>query len=209
MDTDRILHTLLEIGREGRFSEIGGIAELSDHVSVLRLADVHRDKVISFATELAMPDRIAFAKSVAIVENRVGGLGSVTMLERLLSLILDPERKLLDWILRNTTSYWYYAYGARSIEEFDLACRRKAERAAESIRRDEDRQAQDRSRIAKAATRKLYNAVRRGDIKAVRALIEKGADVSVPAPNGSSVLALATSRGFEAIATELRNAGTK
>jgi hypothetical protein len=209
MTVETLLHELVAIGRSGEFSKTPLVAELQNHSSVLRLADVHRDQVIAFAMSQPLADQIALVKSIAVVENQVGGLGSVTNLERLLPLVPDPERKLLDWILRNTMSYSYYSFGACSIEEYDTACRRKAERAAEGISRDEARQAQDRKRISETATKNLFNAVRRGDLKAVHALVQRVADVNAPTPDGSSLLDLAASKGYEAIATELRNAGAK
>jgi hypothetical protein len=209
MNVEKLLRELVAIGRSGEFSKIPLVAELQDHSSVLRLADVHHDHLIAFAMSQPLADQIALVKSIAVVENQVGGFGSVTRLEYLLPLIPDPERKLLDWILRNTTSYSYYSFGARSIAEYDAACRRKAERAAEGIRRDEARQAQDKKRISEAATRNLYNAVRRGDLKAVRALVQQVADVNALAPDGTSLLNLARSKGYDAIATELRDAGAK
>ncbi len=209
MNIEKLLRELVAIGRSGEFSKTPLVAEFRDHSSVLRLADVHRDQLIAFAMNQLLSDQIALIKSIAVLEDQVGGLGSVTNLERLLPLVPDPERKLLDWILRNTTSYSYYSFGACSIEEYDVACRRKAERAAEGIRRDGARQAQDRKRIGEAATKNLFNAVRRGDLKAVRALVQKAADVNAPAPDGSSLLDLAALKGYDAIATELRNAGAK
>jgi dTDP-4-dehydrorhamnose reductase len=209
MNVDKLLRELVAIGKSGEFSKIPLVAELQDHSSVLRLADVHHDQLIAFAMSQPLADQIALVKSIAVVENQIGGLGSVTNLERLLALVLDPERKLLDWILRNTKSYSYYSFDACSIEEYDAACRRKAERATEGIRRDEARQAQDRKLISETATKNLFNAVRRGDLKAVRALVQKVADVNLLTPDGSSLVSLATSKGYDAIATELRNAGAK
>jgi hypothetical protein len=141
-----------------------------------------------------------------MVEHRVGGLGSVTNLQHLLQLVDDPERTLLDWILRNTKSYWYYSHNARSIQELDLTSKRIAERKAARVEKEQTRQIEDKSRIAADATRKLYNAVRRGDLKAVRALIERGADVTSCGPDGSPLIAVAMSKGFDAIAEELRHA---
>jgi hypothetical protein len=206
MNIDSTLDRLLEIGRSERFAEIESIVGLSDHSSVLRLAGTYRDDIVSYARRLSPADRVALVKSVAMVEHRVGGLGSVTNLQHLLQLVDDPERTLLDWILRNTKSYWYYSHNARSIQELDLTSKRIAERKAARVEKEQTRQIEDKSRIAADATRKLYNAVRRGDLKAVRALIERGADVTSCGPDGSPLIAVAMSKGFDAIAEELRHA---
>ena len=139
-------------------------------------------------------------------EHQVGGRGSVTHLKYLLPLVIDPDRSLLDWILRNTTSYWYYAHGTRSVKEFDAASALISKRTAERVQQDQERQLQDQRRIAGSATANLYNAVRRDDIKAVRALLRKGADAVALTPDGESLLSFSDSRGHVAIATELRSA---
>src|SRR3989344_3316616 len=204
-DLDSLLRDLVSIGRNERFEDLSRYPEFQDHASVLRLADVYRDKVLSFAQELPQSDQVAFVKVIAMVEERVGSLGSVSNLPRLLSLVDDPERSLFDWVLRNSTRY-YYSKGARSVSGYDLACRLEAERQAEGIKRDMERQLQDRKRIAEEATRNLYKAVLRGDLKAVRVLIEKGADVTVSAPDGTSLTAVATAHGNIEIVQELESA---
>ncbi|MBI4938605.1 MAG: hypothetical protein HY846_10430 [Nitrosomonadales bacterium] len=201
------LYRLVEIGRSGNFAGLTDSSELQCHGQVYRLADIHRNEVVLFAKNLSGDDRIAFVKSIAMLEHGVGSLGSVTNLQRLLPLISDSERNFLDWILRNTTSYWYYAHGARSVEQLDIENAWRAALTAENIARDMQRQLKDKERIAEAATRNLFNAIRRGDVKAVRALISKGADVMVPAPDGLPLVASAAAKGFDAIVNELRNAG--
>lgn len=205
MQLDRVFDRLLQIGRIEAFSDIAHVLELCPNLAVIQLLDQHRDELEPYTRTLSAKDRIAFIKSVAILEHQVGDRGSVTHLKCLLPLVSDPERSLLDWILRNTTSYWYYAHGARSVGEFDLACRLKAEQAAEGIQRDLERQARDKARITASATANLYNAVRRGDSKAVRALLAKGADPSTVALEGTPLVALATSRSNPDIVAELEN----
>jgi hypothetical protein len=207
-DLDSLLQDLLSIGHKESFEDLSCYPEFQDHSSVLRLADVYRDRVLAFARALSQSDRVAFIKVIAKVEDRVGSLGSVSNLPRLLSLVDDPERALFDWVLRNSSRY-YYSKGARSVSGYDLACRLDAERRAEGIRRDTERQLQDRKRIAEQATGNLYKAVRRGDLKAVRALIEKGADVTVSAPDGISLIVVATANGSSAIVQELENAALR
>ncbi len=206
MQIDLILDRLLQIGRTEAFVDIANLPELSPNMAVLQLLDRRRDELVPFAERLDGSDRIAFIKSVAILEHQVGGRGSVTHLRRLLPLVSDPERTLLDWILRNTTSYWYYAHGTRSVEEYDATVAQIVRRTAERVKRENERQMQDRNRIALAATAKLYNAVRRGDVKAVRALLGKGADPKSLTPEGTPLVSFAESCGHTAVATELHNA---
>jgi hypothetical protein len=205
MNIESTLRRLLEIGRSERFSEIAGIPGLQDHSSVLQLAGVYHDDIVSFTKVLSSDDRVAFVKAVAMVEHSVGGLGSVTNLERLFPLADDPERTVLDWVLRNTKSYSYYSHDARSVEELELTRKRIAERRAARVQKERTRQAEDKTRIAAEATKTLYNAVRRGDLKAVRALMKQGADATSCGPDGSSLIVVALSKGFDAIAAELRH----
>lgn len=106
-------------------------------------------------------------------------------------------------MLRKTKSYGWYSHGAQSLQEYKDICKQKEKRAADGINRDLKRQEEDKHRISEQATSNLYNAVRRGDINAVRALLTKGADASVPSPDGTSLVAFALSQQREDIADEL------
>lgn len=209
MSSEAIFRRLLEIGRTGQYAEIAGIAKIEGHSSVLSLVGAEREEMLTFVKNLSLDDQTEFVKSVAMLEHSVGGCGSVTSLQHLLPVVPDPDRKLLDWVLRNTKSYWYYSHGARSVEELDAIRTRIAERREERVETDQRRQVRDTARIAAAATKNLHNAVRRGDLKAVRALIAKGADPATSTPDGSSLISVAASLGFDDIASELRLARTE
>jgi hypothetical protein len=204
MQLQRVLECLLQVGRTEAFSAISQTPDLCPNMAAVQVLDRQRYELVPFAASLSEPDRIAFIKSVAVLEHQVGGRGSVTHLKRLLPLANDIDQRLLDWILRNTKSYAYYSHGAHSIEEFELLNSQRAFRTSERVRNDQERQREDSERIAASATAKLYNAVRRGDIKAVRALIEKGANASGLAPDGKSICEFAQASGHAEIAAELR-----
>lgn len=205
---EAILQALLRIGREEAFGDLAEITSLRTHDSVLRLADEHRSAVVAFARELPPEDRIAFIKAIAMLEDSVGGLGSVSNLELLLPLAPDPERTLFDWVLRNYRSY-YYGHGARSIEEYDRNLERKAEHRAERAALETQRQTSAKRRIAEESTKKLFNAVRRGDVNAVRALLAKGADLRASGPDGATPLELATVKGETRMIELLTGEATK
>lgn len=211
MQLDLVLENLLQAGRTEAFADIARLPELCPNMAVVQLMDRCRDQLVPYAKHLSENDRIAFIKAIAVIEHQVGGRGSVTHLERLLPLVSDPERILLDWILRNTTSYWYYAHAARSVEEYDILKAQIASRTAERIQRDQERQARDRAASLLSAppeaTRKLYNAVRRGDLKAVRALLLKGADPSSLTPEGEPLVSFALRQNRHEIATTLQGSG--
>ena len=107
---------------------------------------------------------------------------------------------VFDWVLTNTSSYRYYSGGATSFAEL------RAERAWQSRRwqeRQEDernREAEAKARKAERATQNLHNAVRRGDIKAVRALLGQGASPTVTTPDGMGLAEYARLSGRSDIA---------
>ena len=205
MDPQNLCSQLLALGREGDYVAISALPGAGTHEAVLRLAGTHRSAVQEFFLALSPADRTAFIKAVATYEDSVNGLGSVTLLQHLLPHIDDSGHEVLDWILRNTRSYWYYAYGARSYEDYVAQKRWRAEQTASNIHRDHERQARDTARIAIDATAKLYNAVRRGDLKAVQALLLKGADAEAATPEGESLVSFAIQRNRQDIATALQH----
>jgi hypothetical protein len=186
---------LLGLGQQGNFDAVSLLPGAGIHSHVLRIADRYRDALLKFFVALDPPDKLAMAKAVAVYEDTVGGLGSVTTLRYLLEKIDDPRHELLDWILQNTNSYWYYCGSARSYEQYAAWKRWRHEAAAANIARDEERQQRDRLRIAMEATGKLTNAVRRGDTKAVQALLLKGADSTVLSSEGRSLRDVAAAAG--------------
>lgn len=191
MDPIALFSELLRLGRAEDFSAIRELPGAGVHSEVVRLADVHRQAVHTYMLKLVQADRKPFLKAIAVYEDTVNGLGSVTLLHGLLPEVADPQHVLLDWILRNTRSYWYYAESARSYEEYLRKQQCRTEQAAVNIRRDQERQAHDRVRISSQSTKKLYNAVRRGDAKAVRALLNLGADPTTNTPEGEPLLSFA------------------
>lgn len=127
------------------------------------------------------------------------------------------EPDLTRWIVSNRTNE-YDPFGSTicnresSLEDYRRARGARAEVAIANETRDLARQAEDKERKrikdAENATSNLCNAVRRGDLAAVKALLQKGADVSRAMPNGSLV-ALALEYGRTAVAEFLREHGIR
>lgn len=212
MRTERILGLLLSLGRKETYADIALEPELQPHMAIIQLLDKFRDDIAPYAHNLSSEDRIALTKALAVLEHQVGGRGSVTHVRCLLPLVDDPDRLLFDWILRNTDSYAYWSHGAKSIEEYDSIRTRNAESAArgsaeksERLKLELQQQKENRERNIQNATQRLYNAVRRGDIKALQALIAKGADVSLPTSAGMTLLEYAESQGKKAIVELLQS----
>ena len=189
-----ILRDLAKAGSAQDYPNVEVTTALQPHMCVVQFLDHERNSLISTAAQFTQLELISIIKAIAVLEHLVGGRGSVTHLKRLLDLVQDPDRELLDWILRNTKSYWYYSHDAKSVKEYDLICQEIASRTAKRISADDERKSQDKIRVAVANTDKLFNAVRRGDFKAVEALILGGANPQTLTPNGESLINFAETR---------------
>jgi hypothetical protein len=141
-------------------------------VEALGIPTRHPTEVLDYFDQLPPGDRAPFIKAFAAYEDRGRGAGSTTLLHEMLA---SADYALIDWVLRNTGSYWYYAHGAQSYAEYEAIAHARAEVTAGNVKRDAERQTSDQRRIAAAATAKLPNAIRRGDALAIRALLAKGA----------------------------------
>jgi hypothetical protein len=201
---ERLFDSMLTVGRSGDYAVIPNLPGSGVHSEVLRFSDSLRGSLLERVAALSSADRASFAKALAVYENTVGGLGSVTALHRVLPLIEDDDHALFDWILSNTRSYWYYAHGATSFAELqrfesDLAARR-----AQNEQREREREAAAKAHIAEQATEKLFNAVRRGDVKAVEALLRQGASANGKTPDGVPLAQFAAASGRGDIEALLR-----
>jgi hypothetical protein len=203
MQSSDFFEQLLEIGRYDRYEEIARVPGAGVHGDVV--CNAGSGRLVTFYKDLPTNDRHALIKAVAMYEDTVGGVGSVTALQRLFLLVNDPRGDLLDWVLQNSRAFRYYYHDARSLEEYKDICERIAARKAETLHREKGRELEAHERQATVATANLYNAVRRGDIKAVRALLAQGANPSATvAPDGRTLLALARGNNREDIAEALQ-----
>lgn len=167
--------------------------------SLLAALRRHLQPLSSLSTE----EQDAFVRALARYEDAVGGLGSVTTLSVAFSLIADPEKRTLDWVLRNTQSYAYFSMGAKSAIEFPTLTResaiRKAERRDANAAKERARAAAAKDARAKRATRHLFAAVRRRDANAVRSLLAQGADPDALSPDGVRIKDYAQSLGDDVL----------
>lgn len=200
MDVTTLCRELLAIGRSGEYADVGRLPGAGEHRQVLRVADMSRKAITTFFELLDEPDRNFFFKAVAAYENTVGGLGSVTILHRLLPLLPGDGRDTLDWVLSNTRSYWYYVHSATSIAEMKEFSRIRAELREHNLQLEKRREIEAKALKGDRATTNLYNAVRRGDIRAVQALLNAGANANITTPDGAALHEYAASKGRDDIA---------
>jgi len=179
---------LLRIGQNSNYPAVAAVEGAGNPECVIRFSDSLRGTFLADIARLSSSDIAAFVKAVAAYEDTVGGLGSVTALQRLLPLIQDNDHAILDWILSNTKSYRYYSYDARSYAELMVIKEAHAARRARNEQREREREAIAKSCRAKKASANLFNAIRRGDTKAVEALLRQGANPDGFAPDGASLI---------------------
>ena len=128
---------------------------------------------------------------------------------------LEPE--LTKWIVEHSDNPWEpfgTLEGERrptSYSEYVEGCNALARFTSKNIAAEEKRQEEARKRRVirerEESTQRLANAVRRGDLLAVQALLAKGADVRRALPEGESLVTLAESNGRASVAEFLRSLG--
>ena len=121
----------------------------------------------------------------------------------------DLEPELTSWVVENRVTR-YDPFGtvvfadATSLEQHN---RWRRERQEEGTRNEERRVAAARSQQATKATERLPNAVRRGDVKAVEAMLEKGAEPKVASLEVGHLQDLARQHGRDAMLDYLKSKG--
>lgn len=204
MSPAAIVQALVNCGRQEDYSAVAAIPGAGVHARVLRFSNTLRRSELEQIEALSAGDRVAFVKALAIFEHTVGGLGSVTALERVLPLIPDHDGAVLNWILSNTRSYWYYANGASSVDELQASRAAHARRRAEGEEREAKREREAKEGKVERASANLLNAVRRGDLKALEGLLQKGANPEACTPDGVPLVKYAEDSGRNDAAELLR-----
>lgn len=115
----------------------------------------------------------------------------------------DGIDALANWILARTANE-YLPFGrsnggARSLAELDAYHHRAVEHRISRQKAEEERHSTAIERKAEKATRDIFSAIRRKDIKAVRALLLCGARLDVSGASGVTALAYAQALGHAPI----------
>lgn len=218
METRSLVIVLLNAGRAGAFDNVRALDCAGSKREVISFSAGFRD-LWSEVSTWSVSDRVALAKAAAVLEDTVGGIGSPTVLDVLLPSIPIEERyELAEWIFEHTTSFQGYGYGGvkglldqrreqelRRLFPATYARLDASQRAANEARRDAEKARDEaiRRRKVEEASAKLFNAVRRGDVLAVAALLSKGASPFVLTPDGGDLVDFAVSSGCLQIAYQL------
>ena len=142
--------------------------------------------------------------------------GSVSPVIALYRVLIDRkpswEPELTRWIVLNRTNPYepfgtINDEGATTHSEYVERRAIRALRARANQAAEVERQEGARKVRANRATSRIVAAVRRGDLLAVKALLEEGANLHQALPEGESLLVLAEQNGRDSVAELLRSLG--
>lgn len=216
MISPRVIDGLLELGRAG---VPGTPAVLSDPDRAWRLLMVGDEPWQVWAHSATHEQLRQVIRGLILfcqANGRSGGSVSpvIPLYREFLDRGPDDEPELTSWIVRNRRND-YEPFGtiihgdATTLQEFREYRARRARVAAEGQARDAERQRKDAAAKAERATARLAAAVRRGDVAAVRALIEAGAEIHKALPPGKSLFDLARENGRDKMVAFLRHLGLR
>jgi len=213
---DAILDKLIEIGKSEDFSRLSSSFTVQEqhrdgHIMRLRPEAWHR-----VTESLSIEDLVALIKCLTIAERsfegwKAGSVSPVIWLFRSLSG-LDPNLAdtVANWVLTHTENdylpFGTMNLGAKSLAEYHHLKEVASERAKARQEAEVYRQESARQRKAQEATHALIGAVKSGDVKAVKALIAKGADINAKDSAGVSVGEHAHTKGNQEILKLLKAA---
>lgn len=178
-ETIPFCEALIGIARKGDLSQVTQLPGMKSFQNVIAILNYNNTELFRYFYALPEKDKVHLAKAIAVLEDSVGTLGSVTMLRQLLPLMTDKRDTLLDWVLKNTRSYEYFSNGARNIKEFRRNEQQRHENAVAQRQKELQQAEESRKRKAEHASKMLAGAVRRNDQKAIKSLLEQGADPGV------------------------------
>ncbi len=177
----------------------------SRHIVISNTGPIRSSEFLVQVKSLSIDNQASFIKSLALYEQTIGGLGSTTSLLKVFEVIDDPGHEIFDWVINNTTSYDYFARGFKSYADLEVSKKHYRARVSANRKREAQRAAEGELRRAKKASSNLINAINRGDIKAVEALLLKGARPDTLSNGGLLAADFAKKAGHPKISKLIRN----
>ena len=219
-EVDTLLEKFIDMGMQDDFFEmrslLASFSPIIQNGQIMRESPTYWHKV---SATLSTPELIALIKAMSVAEgitDNFGG-GSTTpgiwLFRQLVARTGEPNDELADWVLSHTNSRYLpwgsNNWGARSVKEYRMRVQqheeKKTRKKNERIAAEEQARAAKQLAIARAATNNIWRAIARDDIKAVDALIAKGADLKVINGDGMSPLEYATLLGKTEICMLLKS----
>lgn len=200
------LEFMISVGESGRFDSCSEIPLRFPHLAsggVMRLAP---QPWYDVAATLEAGRLAALVMALTIAEDAVPNFrsGSVSpviwLLRNLAERKFDGLDQLADWILQHSTNpylpFGSHNHGGKSLAEENLlaleAAKGKRERSIAEEARNSDARADKQAK----ATKNLFGALRRGDVKAIEALILQGADIEAKDGDGHTAREIAEAMGL-------------
>lgn len=191
---DDLLNRLIEIGKRESFHELRQNLKPEEIL-------FHKQMMIQpwqfwypIAERLIQNDLKALIKTLTMAESLLEGWhgGSVSAVIWLFNKYTSADQnELTDWILHHTDNGYvpFSNHGAKSLDDY---YKRRYEDSAEGRR-------------AIKATKNIFVAIASGDVKGVKALIQKGADLAACNSDGLTPLQLAEKCGKDDIVNILKS----
>lgn len=205
----QFLRRLIAIGESNDFASLSELFAEFPTDRVGHFMRQHFDFWYSLTDSLSETEHESLIRAITVAERDYPAFGGGSVSGVIWAFLRLQHRTqssldaLADWILAHTDNryapFGTSNLGARSLAEFrafqqDAAAARVARQRVESVR-----QAAAATRVADKATHDLFPAIRRKDVKAVQALLLRGARLDVPDATGQTAMAYAQSLGHAAI----------
>jgi hypothetical protein len=206
---EMLLNKLIEAGKTNDFSQISSLLTTQEQNTYRYIMRLRPEPWLNSAENLNEEELVSLIKCLTIIECNYDGwmAGSVSPVIWLFRKLSSFEPVFLhdvaDWVLANTKNgylpFGTMNLGAKSIVEFTQLKKLSSERRKTRHETEVKRQDLARARKAQKATLALFGAVKRSDIKAVKALIAKGADITAKDSENISVTEYAQMKGNKII----------
>ncbi|MHB0924733.1 MAG: ankyrin repeat domain-containing protein [Bellilinea sp.] len=213
-----LLHNLIEIGKSNDLSQLSSLLTVQEQHDFSYIMRLGQQSWLSVAETLSKEEIVALIKCFTIAERvydvwKAGSVSPVIWLfKKLSSLDLVTSNDIANWVLAHTENEYLpfgtLNLGAKSLVEYTQFKKLDSERKNARHETEMQRQELTRKHKAQKLTSALFGAVNRGDIQAVKALIQKGADISATDSKGISVIEYAYRNGNEKILELLRSLGS-
>lgn len=187
---EELIASLIEIGKTESFDALGDVISGNGQTRNGQFIRQRSAFWQEIGDALSDEDLAALIKTLTIAERdvqscRAGSVSPVIWLFRQLAEKTGSDQLLLaEWILEKSENpylpWGHHNQGANSLAEYRELATAVADRRADRQVLENARQEAASERIAQKASYSLYGAIRRRDVKAIHALLEKGGDPSKP-----------------------------
>ena len=201
--SQELIDHLVEIGRSENFRDLENVGDKFPEARQGSFMRLRPETWYQIADTLSDNRIVALIKALTLLEKypnfKAGSVAPVIWLFRRLPEANDRV-ELINWILSHTDNdylpFGSSNHGAKSLDDYHHRCEQIFERSKARSKAEEERQSEAKVRKAIEASQRLFGAIRRKDVKAVEALIARGADCNAVNESGLTALEFARSLGL-------------